>query len=35
MTDPTSYAIIGIGVVGLAWLWFATWQGIDPVGWFR
>lgn len=28
-------AIMGTGTAGLLWLWYCTWQGIDPVGWFR
>lgn len=35
MRDLTSWLIMGTGAAGLIWLWFATWQGIDPVGWFR
>lgn len=30
-----SFAIMGTGVVGLAWLFWCTWHNIDPVGWFR
>lgn len=35
MKDPTSLLIMGADALGLAWLWYATWQGIDPVGWLR
>lgn len=35
MTDRTSWAIMGCGVAGLAWLVWCTWHDIDPMGWFR
>lgn len=35
MTDRTSYVIVAPGVLGLLWLFWATWHGVDPVGWFR
>lgn len=35
MTDRVSLFIMGTGVAGLAWLFWSTWHGIDPVGWFR
>jgi hypothetical protein len=30
-----SYAIMGTGAAGILWLFWATWHGIDPIGWFR
>ena len=27
--------IVGIGLLGLAWLFYCALYGIDPVGWFR
>lgn len=30
-----SFVIMGTGAVGLGWLFWCTWQGTDPVGWFR
>lgn len=30
----TDLAIVGTGYLGLAWVFWCTWHGINPVGWF-
>lgn len=33
--DWPSYAIEGTIAASCIWLFWCTWHGIDPVGWFR
>lgn len=35
MKHKVDFTIMGSGAAALAWLWYATWQGVDPIGWFR